>query len=409
MNKPRVVKWLNEFANKNTKKVYTWGLNGFFEASSAGDLIRKSEKYVDACQSGEKNLEEIKDDIIAFIVRIEIKKNGIPAPPKSIWSRVQTVKLFLEDQDITIPSRWFIKLKNRRFKSVKAVHQDYMPSNIELRVVFSSMPPQGRALFGLLASSGCRIGEALELRIKDLTLDHDTLAPHVRFRAETTKSGRARLGFMTEETKRTIEAWLSVRDKYLIKVAKKTPSEYPRPENDMRLFPFSGTTAYIIWKVAVNRAGLLEKDERTDRYTLHPHVLRKWFRTRMGAVLTQDIVESLIGHSSYLSTEYIRFSEQELSDGYLKGQDVLLLNAKVVMKSELDLRNGKVESLEERIAHLENLIVETNGKFSGHEFAPDNVSSSEVEAEIAEREKNDQNSNGKKPKPKKKKRKKVTK
>lgn len=356
MTTSRIEKWLNEFKNKNTRKVYTWGLNGFFEVRSETDLVEKSEEYLDACQSGEKSLEDIKDDITTFIDRVETRKDGSLAPPKSIWSRVQTIKIFLEDQDIAIPKRWFAKLKNRRFKSVSAVHQDYLPSNIDLRVVFGFMSPHGRALFGLLAASGCRIGEAMLLRVKDVILDHESLAPHVRFRAETTKTGKARLGFMTEEVKRDIKAWLSVRDKYLVRVARKTPSEYDRPENDMRLFPFSGTTGYVIWKTAVRKAGLLEKDDRTDRYTLHPHVLRKWFRTRMGAVLTQDLVESLIGHSSYLSREYLRFSEQDLSDAYLKGQDVLLLNTKVVMKSELDLRNGKVESLEARIAGLEDLI-----------------------------------------------------
>jgi len=365
MTKSRVEKWLNEFKNTNTRKVYTWGLNGFFDVHSEADLVEKSEQYLNACQSGEKSLEDIKDDITTFIDRIETRKNGTLAPPKSIWSRVQTIKIFLEDQDVTIPKRWFAKLKNRRFKTVAAVHQDYLPSNIELRVVFGFMTPQGRALFGLLAASGCRIGEAMQLRVKDVILDHESLAPHVRFRAETTKTGKARLGFMTEEVKRNIRAWLSVRDEYLDRVARKTPSEYARPENDMRLFPFSGTTAYIIWKVAVRKAGLLEKDERTERYTLHPHVLRKWFRTRMGAVLTQDLVESLIGHSSYLSREYLRFSEQDLSDAYLKGQSVLLLNTKVVTKSELDIRNGEVESLKDEVARLAMLIREVaNGKIS---------------------------------------------
>jgi len=44
-----------------------------------------------------------------------------------------------------------------------------------------------------------------------------------------------------------------------------------------------------------------EKDKTTNRHKLHPHVLRKFFRTRMGTVIKVDIVEALMGHEGYLT------------------------------------------------------------------------------------------------------------
>ena len=61
------------------------------------------------------------------------------------------------------------------------------------------------------------------------------------------------------------------------------------------IFPFEMNNAYAIWKNALSKAGFLKKDSSTNRLTVHPHVLRKFFRTRLGVVIPVDIVESLWG------------------------------------------------------------------------------------------------------------------
>jgi len=54
---------------------------------------------------------------------------------------------------------------------------------------------------------------------------------------------------------------------------------------------------------AVKRASFDKRFEYNNglkRFAVHPHVLRKFFRTKMGSVIPVDVVEALMGHEGYL-------------------------------------------------------------------------------------------------------------
>ncbi len=74
---------------------------------------------------------------------------------------------------------------------------------------------------------------------------------------------------------------------------------------------------------ALEKAGFLKRDPRTGISTYHFHVLRKLFRTRLGPVLPQDIVECFLGHESYLAQAYRRYSIDQLGEFYRKGEPSL--------------------------------------------------------------------------------------
>jgi integrase len=206
-----------------------------------------------------------------------------------------------------------------------------------------------------MATSGARIGEIMSLRVKDLVLEHPTLAPHVNFRRETTKSGKKRVGFMTPEAKEDLEKWLLERDNYFETAVRRSQwkKHYSAPRDewkgksmkDDRLFPFESVTAYHQWNTATKRANLLMRDERTNNFTLRPHTLRKWFRTRLGAVLKLDVVETLMGHEGYLTREYRRYKKEELSKFYVEHQEVLLLEIDISVTK----LNNKVQDQERQL------------------------------------------------------------
>lgn len=72
------------------------------------------------------------------------------------------------------------------------------------------------------------------------------------------------------------------------------------------------------------KAELDEKDTKTNRAVLHPHALRKFFRTKMGKAIGVDMTEALMGHSGYM-TEYRKYSDKELAEAYQAGEGAVLV------------------------------------------------------------------------------------
>jgi len=116
--------------------------------------------------------------------------------------------------------------------------------------------------------------------------------------------------------------------------------KHDKEANDNRLFPFHFTTARYIFVKAIQKVGIDERDKSTNFYKIHPHSLRKFFRTQMGAVIPVDIVEALIGHKGYLTTVYRRYTKEQLAEFYKKGETAVTVFGKVeeLGKIEKDVR-----------------------------------------------------------------------
>jgi len=198
----------------------------------------------------------------------------------------------------------------------------------------------------VLASSGMRIGEALKLRVEDFELDKDPA--RVNIRGAYTKTGNSRVTFISSEAKEAVEQWLRIRDDYL-KQASGRSWKYSKPTEDPRMFPFDIPTAYASWTNALEKAGLVQKDSQTDRLVLHPHALRKFFRSKLAQVIPVDIVEALMGHEGYLTQVYRRYSLEDLADFYKKGEHTLLVfgNGKDLAKlrAEVEEKNKQLQQI----------------------------------------------------------------
>lgn len=133
---------------------------------------------------------------------------------------------------------------------------------------------------------------------------------------------------------------------------------YDKSLEDSRIFPFDSGTAYSLWRKALHKSGLNGKDKSINREKLHPHVLRKFFRTRLGAVIPVDIVEALMGHEGYLTEVYRRYSLEDLKKFYLKGESALLVftEAQEVTKlrQEVEKRNEQLQDM------VNGLVVENS-------------------------------------------------
>lgn len=144
---------------------------------------------------------------------------------------------------------------------------------------------------------------------------------------------------------------VKVRKNYL-RAASAKSHLYDKSLDDYRIFPFDPTTAYSIWKKALHKSALNGKDKSTNREKLNLHVLRKFFRTRLGAAgIPIDVVEALMGHEGYLTEVYRRYSLEDLRKFYLRGESALLVFTEAQEVTKLR------QEVEEKNKSLNNSIV----------------------------------------------------
>ena len=221
---------------------------------------------------------DYEDDVVLYFSSIK------DWAPLSVGVSMSIVKTFLMENDIEFTQRFWKSLLRKK-KGNRALTQDRVPSLEELRGILSQLPLNGRALFLTLASSGMRIGETLQLKIRDFDFTKDPT--HIHIRGDYTKTGNPRLAFISSEATECVREWLKVRSAW--------QNKYNLNDTG-QVFPFK-KSAPLMFNRALSRTGLLEKDESTGRYTIHPHVLRKFFRTRLATEMQVDIIEALMGHA----------------------------------------------------------------------------------------------------------------
>jgi integrase len=341
----RVERFLDTFGSESTKTAYRWALRLFFDSVYARAAKESAEEDLDGLADRYfTEARNYKADMAKFLSTIKGR------PPKSVGLALSTVRTFMMENEVEIPDLFWRRLRRRR-KGARALTIDRVPTNLQLRKILEHMPIQGRALFLVLSSSGMRIGETLKLEVADLQLDTDPARADIH--GNDSKSGNSRIAFVSSEAKNATEEWLKVRKEYIEAAVLKSHLN-KKSNRDNRLFPFASSTASLIWRNALRKADLLEKDRSTDRLTFHPHVLRKFFRTRMGTVIPQDVVEALIGWEGQLRAVYRRFTAEQLGEFYKAGEASVLLFSNTEedlsrMRKEFKLKS---EGLEEALGNV---------------------------------------------------------
>ncbi len=355
------LEFLNQYQSTNTVNSYRLVYRKFFETvyGTDGSLEDLAAKYL-----GEERSRE--EDIQAFLVSLKERA------PKTVKLYLSAVRVFLIENDVEIPQVFWRRLRGR-IKGSRALTLDKVPSNVELRKIMTHLPVQGKALFLMLTSSGMRIEEAMQLQLSDLEYSMDPAK--VSIRGEYTKTGNSRITFISREAKEAVEEWLKIREDYLKTATART--RYDRDREDERLFPFTSTNARVMWRLALQKSGNGKRDPRTGFSEIHPHVLRKFFRSQMATVIPVDVAEALMGHEGYLTEVYRRYSFEQLAKFYKQGEHVLLVfteagevgELRKELKEERDNLQGIVNGLtaenlelKARVSRMEIEAIETRKK-----------------------------------------------
>jgi integrase len=278
------------------------------------------------------------DDINNFMEHEKEKSNAY-----TIRIQLSVIRTFFMENDIELPQR-FWKGLNKRIKGTRAVTQDKIPTPSELKSILGYMPKWGKAYFLLLATSGMRPNEALQLKLNDIELDKNP--PKILLRAGYTKTGNSRFTFISSEAKEALIDYLKVRN-----------------SQDERIFPYGYIDIYKLWRSATKGNGLRQSDPQSGHQLLHPYTLRKFFRTNLGAVsniIPVDVIEALMGHEQYLRDVYKKYSDEQIADLYLKSEHaILIFSSEELIKDEMRLQN-KLENLVHENQEFKRKISETD-------------------------------------------------
>jgi integrase len=347
MNK--IDEFLSNYEKKNTIKCHRLNLKYYFKFVGI-----EPEKYFTKKRDYSPNF-------------IDYSQSLRHLSPCTRSSRLATVKLFLEENDVVIPKKTLNKTTARLRNKPQTM--DEIPQPKELKEILSHGNTKDRAMFLFSSSSGCRINEVLSLEKTDIPnfkrLEQNKPAGFpvkVNIRGEISKNGEPRITFISTEAWESLLEWMKERDAYLKQAIGKTNKEYKKSENDDRLFPHGYTTAFKSWHRCLKKAGYHDLDPTTGIVKMHIHVLRAYFKNRMlSAGIQERIIEILLGHIGYVGGAYDKFSIDELTAAYTKAENHLCIfstQSKDVtdLNEKMQEKDKQIEKMQQHISDIDQQL-----------------------------------------------------
>ncbi len=330
---------------KVTQKNYRWVLKQYFD-----DIKQDPEVYFQSNRN-------FKDDIQNWW---NIHKSEVP---KTRNTKLAILRGLFEEYSKIIsdlPPKYFKKLRKQQKGSKKATTDHILKKN-EFKKILAHGTIKDRAFFLFLISSGCRVGEVLQLKLTDGFVKRlENNPPQIEISGKFTKTGNPRTVFITPESKENLEEWLKIRNDYIRTAVKKCNKEKggicTKDPNDDRVFPFSYDVAWTSWNRLVKKTGLGERDETTNNYKLHIHCLRKFFLSKLKLEIPEVVAEILAGHEGYLQGTYDKYSLETQAELYKKGMKHLTIFD--TTSRELEETNEEVNKLKYQIDNKDKQINE---------------------------------------------------
>jgi integrase len=293
----------------NTKRSYQGNIKKYFKL-----LNKDINKYFNL----HKNIQEYEDDL----TKIYAKLNVLDTPLLTRRTFFNSIKQFMATYDKRTKTLEFWENLKNQLKGASPISDELVPNVQDLKDVLSHGNAQSRSMFLIMCSSGCRIGELLALTQSDINTKTKPLSITIKktydrkkpnYIKNLTKTKKPRISFISSEAYESYLSWMKIREDYLKTSICK--SKYGKDDDDSRIFPMSDENARTIWKNLVLKSGLYQKDENTNRLTLHPHCLRKFFRSYLG---NSDLAEHLMGHASGMDKHYRNMKIEDLAKEYQK-------------------------------------------------------------------------------------------
>lgn len=237
--------------------------------------------------------------------------------PRSVEDYKQTLKRFyswyLSSTKFSKSCSW-IKVRTN-VDRLKKSEDMLTPDEVDL-IIQNCKNLRDKSLISLLYDTGCRIGEIVTLKLKDLDIDDRGMTVHV-----TGKTGE-RIVYVIGDSIAYVKEW------------RKVHPDYANPNAMLFVDFITGkqmnydSTRMTIQK-AVKRSGLKKR--------VHPHLFRHSYATRYSEVLSESVLKAQLGWtgSSRMAQKYVHLSGQQQKNAILKANG---LNPEVKTIKHADLK-----------------------------------------------------------------------
>lgn len=221
--------------------------------------------------------------------------------------------------------------------------EERLPMSLEhIQEIFKVANYWKIALYLALLSSGMRIGEAVAIRKKHLKFVYSKdkqVRTRIDIPANLTKTKTGRSVFISKEAHGYIKNKLNqLDDDDLVWGVNENKKEAILAEQ-------------VTFGRYLERSGLDDRYETTNRRKLHLHSLRSYFFTKASR-LDHNYAQLMLGHSGYLIREYDHMDLEEKLEMYLKLEPELLIDNTQRLKAENEKLEEEKSELEKKIPQL---------------------------------------------------------
>ena len=335
--------WLTEIYNKSksdpSKHAYSEGIKKWDEFLST--ISKTDEEVLLELKQNNNNPDSylFLNKFIQYMIKRGNQRGSIDVAFTALrsWCAINGVMLFNEYV------KRFVKLPKKNKETKVPLNRDM------IKGLIVNAPNNVRVVLLVLLSSGMRVGECLQLRVKDI--DTTKIPIEIKLRAETTKTREERKAYISQEAWAMVEPLLLNKDK-----------------EDYVFVKSFGVNSVRSIEVLFGRLrknlGYTEKYDNGRNYQVNIHAFRANFITTATKILDGDTAHALAGHHKYMDV-YFRMSPESRAEQYSKLEPYLTLSDEMRQKGiiqekektiqELKKRDEKLAKLEAKIKRLEKL------------------------------------------------------
>lgn len=212
----------------------------------------------------------------------------------------------------------------------KITEEKYPLKKDELKniILSHSRNPKRQALYLACSSSGMRIGEALQIKKKDI--DFSMERPMIKIQAEYTKTKSARTTFVSKECLEKIMMYY--------KELEDNDSLFTDSKGEIKNIERNEQTAL---SRSLKTLGYTEKYSSNGFYKITTHSFRAYFFTLATRKHDENYAHKMTGHGGYLM-QYDRLDDKEKLKLYLELEPELVVFQQT--KNELEIEKLKLEN-----------------------------------------------------------------
>jgi integrase len=312
---------------------------------------------INELEFAEQTMQE-KFDVYATLRDHVVYLDGKNYKPKSITTRLAAIKGYLRFLGLKI----YTEDCKHIIKMPKIIREPEVALTKELLLrVLRNVPQKVQTVILVLASSGMRIGELVQLRLSDI--DFTTTPTTIRLPGKITKTRTARETFITSEATKILKDYLSVLLKWNenqnnshlenITIFGQNPLADHNPNENPKQPAHLSAEGSLIRQLQyyIKKVPDLNKTNPNGIRVIHFHALRKFFRTTVGNASGRDFAEALIGHQFYMNT-YYQLADEKKREMYLAVEPHLTLSDFETVDKNIKTLTAKNTQLEDKFNDL---------------------------------------------------------